>query len=43
VRVSDAVGMWQACGGFGCGNQKGIARWEDLCAEDIIKIYLTKK
>ena len=40
MRLSDAVDMWQACEEFGCGNQKGIDRREDLCAEDIIKMDL---
>jgi hypothetical protein len=35
--------MWQACEEFGRGNQKGIDRWEDLSAEDIIKIDLKKR
>jgi len=41
VRLGDAVGIWEACEEeFGCGNQKGIDRWEVLCAEDIIKMDL---
>ena len=41
MRLGDAVGIWEACEEeFGCGNQKGIDRREDLCAEDIIKMDL---
>ena len=40
MRLGDAVGMWQAYEEFGSGNQKGIDRWEDLCAEDISKMDL---
>ena len=43
MRLCDAVGIWQACEEFGCGNQKGIDRWEDLCAEDIIKMNQTEQ